>query len=83
VGPDGETADGTNNAGERVIGWWVKECYRSMGGYQRPASVRHGSRRIAAMVNALDGPGFALAEVNASWEGDGGPTGFLPSSTKL
>jgi hypothetical protein len=83
AGSDGETADGTNNAGERVIGWWVKERYRSMGGYQRPASVRHGSCRIAAMGNALDGPGFALAEVNASWEGDGGPTGFLPSSTKL
>jgi hypothetical protein len=63
VGPAGETLDGTNNACERAIGWWVKERYRSMRGYKRPASVLHVSRLIAAMGNALDGPGFALAEV--------------------
>jgi transposase-like protein len=62
-GPDGETLDGTNNACERAIGWWVKERYRSMRGYKRPQSVLHVSRLIAAMGNALDGPGFALAEV--------------------
>jgi hypothetical protein len=64
--------DGSNNAGERAIGWWVKERYRSMRGDQRADSVRHSSPRIAAMGNALDGPGFALAEVIASraWEGD-------------
>ena len=28
-GPDGERLDGTNNACERAIGWWVKERYRS------------------------------------------------------
>jgi hypothetical protein len=65
VGPDGETVDGTNNACERAIGWWVKERYRSMRGYQRPCSVLRVSRLIAAMGNALDGPGFALAEVIA------------------
>jgi hypothetical protein len=64
-GPDGETVDGTNNACERAIGWWVKERYRSMRGYQRPESVLNVSRLIAAMGNALDGPGFALAEVIA------------------
>jgi transposase-like protein len=64
-GPDGETLDGTNNACERAIGWWVKERYRSMRGYKRPASVLHVSRLITAMGNALDGPGFALAEVIA------------------
>jgi transposase-like protein len=64
-GPDGETLDGTNNACERAIGWWVKERYRSMRGYKRPLSVLHLSRLIAAMGNGLDGPGFALAEVIA------------------
>lgn len=62
-GPDGETLDGTNNACERAIGWWVKERYRSMRGYKRPASMLNVSRLIAAMGNALDGPGFPLAEV--------------------
>jgi transposase-like protein len=65
TGPDGERLDGTNNACERAIGWWIKERYRSMRGYKRPASVLHISRLIAAMGNALDGPGFALAEVIA------------------
>jgi transposase-like protein len=64
-GPDGERLDGTNNACERAIGWWVKERYRTMRGYKRPASVLHVSRLIAAMGNALVGPGFALAEVIA------------------
>ena len=62
-GPDGEQVDGTNNACERAIGWWVKERYRSMRGYKRPQSVLNVSRLIAAMGNAVDGPGFALAEV--------------------
>lgn len=62
-GPDGETVDGTNNACERAIGWWVKEQYRAMRGYKRTESALHVSRLIAAMGNALAGPGFALAEV--------------------
>lgn len=65
VGSDGERLDGTNNACERAIGWWVKERYRAMRGYQREQSVLHVSRLIAAMGNALGGPGFALAEVIA------------------
>jgi hypothetical protein len=62
-GPNGERLDGTNNACERAIGWWVKERYRTMRGYKRETSVLHVSRLIAAMGNALDGPGFPLAEV--------------------
>jgi transposase-like protein len=65
LGPAGETLDGTNNACERAIGWWIKERYRSMRGYKRPRSVLQVSRLIAAMGNALDGPGFALAQVIA------------------
>jgi transposase-like protein len=64
-GPEGETVDGTNNACERAIGWWIKERYRSMRGYKRPASILNVSRLIAAMGNALDGLGFPLAEVVA------------------
>jgi transposase-like protein len=64
-GPAGETLDGTNNACERAIGWWVKERYRAMRGYKRAASVLNVSRLIAAMGNALDGPGFPLAAVIA------------------
>ena len=65
TGPAGETLDRTNNACDRAIGWWVKERYRSMRGYKRPLSVLHVSRLIAAMGNALDGPGFARAAVIA------------------
>ena len=64
-GPAGETLGGINNACERAIGWWVKERYRSMRGDKRAQSVLHVSRLIAAMGNALDSPGFALATVVA------------------
>ena len=33
--------DGTNNTCERVIGWWIKERYRTMRGYKRPRSIRN------------------------------------------
>lgn len=33
--------DGTNNTCERVIGWWIKERYRTMRGYKRPRSVKN------------------------------------------
>jgi hypothetical protein len=62
-GPDGEELDGTNNGCERAIGWWVKERYRSMRGYKRPASVLNVSRLIASAGNALAGPGLALADL--------------------
>jgi transposase-like protein len=31
--------DGTNNASERLIGWWIKERYRTMRGYKRTESI--------------------------------------------
>ena len=33
--------DGTNNSSERLIGWWIKERYRTMRGYKRTESVRN------------------------------------------
>jgi transposase-like protein len=45
--------DGTNNADERAIGWWVKERYRSMRGYKREQSVLNISRLIAFCGNHL------------------------------
>ena len=31
--------DGTNNSAERMIGWWIKERYRTMRGYKRLESI--------------------------------------------
>jgi transposase-like protein len=36
-----ENLDGTNNACERLIGWWIKERYRTMRGYKRTLSIRN------------------------------------------
>ena len=33
--------DGTNNSSERLIGWWIKERYRTMRGYKRTESIRN------------------------------------------
>ena len=33
--------DGTNNACERLIGWWIKERYRMMRGYKRKESIKN------------------------------------------
>lgn len=33
--------DGTNNASERLIGWWIKERYRLMRGYKRTESIQN------------------------------------------
>jgi transposase-like protein len=33
--------DGTNNASERLIGWHIKERYRTMRGYKRTESIRN------------------------------------------
>jgi hypothetical protein len=63
--PQGERLDGTNNATERIIGWRVKERYRSMRGYKRRQSVLNVSRLIAWAGNQLDGAGADLAEVIA------------------
>ena len=45
--------DGTNNADERAIGWWVKEHYRTMRGYKREQSALNVSRLIAFCGNHL------------------------------
>jgi hypothetical protein len=60
---DGELLDGTNNATERAIGWWVNERYRGMRGYKRTASVLNVSRPVARAGNGLKGSGVALALV--------------------
>jgi transposase-like protein len=57
-----EILDGTNNADERAIGWWVKERYRSMRGYKREQSVLNVSRLIAYCGNHLK-KGLDLASV--------------------
>jgi len=54
--------DGTNNASERAIGWWIKERYRSMRGYKRHQSALNVSRLIAYCGNHLD-QGLNLANL--------------------
>ena len=53
-GPKGETLDGTNNACERAIGWWIKERYRSMRGYKVPGNAVRVSRLLAWCGNFLN-----------------------------
>jgi transposase-like protein len=52
-GPKQETLDGTNNACERAIGWWIKERYRSMRGYKVPENAVGVSRLLAWCGNFL------------------------------
>ncbi len=52
-GPKGETLDGTNNASERAIGWWIKERYRTMRGYKVPDNAVGVSRLLAWCGNFL------------------------------
>ncbi|GAC1381543.1 MAG: hypothetical protein NVS4B7_02920 [Ktedonobacteraceae bacterium] len=60
-GPNQEQLDGTNNACERAIGWWIKERYRSMRGYKVPANALRVSRLLAWCGNYLTGGGADLA----------------------
>ncbi len=63
-GPQGETLDGTNNACERAIGWWVKERYRTMRGYKVPENAVRVSRLLAWCGNFLKTEdGAILAEL--------------------
>jgi transposase-like protein len=41
--------DGTNNSSERLIGWWIKERYRTMRGYKRTESIRNVATLTARM----------------------------------
>jgi len=60
-GPNDEQLDGTNNACERAIGWWIKERYRSMRGYKVPANALKVSRLLAWCGNYLNNGGANLA----------------------
>jgi len=60
---DGELLDGTNNASERAIGWWIEERYWSMRGDKRTASVLTVSRLVAWAGNGLTGNGVDPAHV--------------------
>ena len=53
-GPKGETLDGTNNACERAIGWWIKERYRTMRGDKVPENAVRVSRLLAWCGNFLN-----------------------------
>ena len=64
-GPHGETIDGTNNACERGIGWWIKERYRTMRGYKRVQSAVNVSRLLAFCGNFLGRGGLDLAQIVA------------------
>ncbi len=46
--------DGTNNASERLIGWWIKERYRTMRGYKRIESIRNVVS-LTALMGAFNG----------------------------
>jgi len=55
--------DGTNNASERVIGWWIKERYRTMRGYKRHESVKNVVT-LTARMGAQSGR-YDMAELYA------------------
>ena len=55
--------DGTNNASERVIGWWIKERYRTMRGYKRTESVKNVVT-LTARMGARSGQ-YDMAELYA------------------
>jgi hypothetical protein len=60
---DGEPLDGTNNATERALGWWLKERYVPMRGYKRQDSVLNVSRLVASAGSGQKGNGVDLAVV--------------------
>jgi hypothetical protein len=77
-GPKGETLDGTNNASERAIGWWIKERYRSMRGYKVPANAVRVSRLLAWCGNFLNTQeGAMLAGLLQSARASRDPHGFF------
>lgn len=56
--------DGTNNAAERVIGWWIKERYRTMRGYKRDLSVLNVVMLTARMA-VRSGGAYDMTELFA------------------
>jgi hypothetical protein len=61
--PKDEKLDGTNNASERAIGWWIKERYRTMRGYKVPENALRLSRFLAWCSNFLNQGGTGLASL--------------------
>jgi transposase-like protein len=55
--------DGTNNSSERLIGWWIKERYRTMRGYKRTESI-FNVVTLTARMGARSGS-YDLAELYA------------------
>jgi hypothetical protein len=55
--------DGTNNTSERVIGWWIKERYRTMRGYKRTESI-FNVVTLTALMGGRSGS-YDLAELYA------------------
>jgi len=55
--------DGTNNACERLIGWWIKERYRTMRNYKRTESIRNVVT-LTALIGTCPGY-YDLAELLA------------------
>ncbi len=53
--------DETNNSTERVIGWQVKERYRTMRGYKRPESILNVTSLIAWLQEQPPGNDMSLA----------------------
>jgi len=49
--------DGTNNACERLVGWWIKKRCRTIRGYKRKDSIRivvTSTARIGASLGSYD-----------------------------
>jgi len=55
--------DGTNNSAERLIGWWVKERYRTMRGYKRIESIKNVVTLTARM--GVRSGWYAMSELYA------------------
>jgi hypothetical protein len=85
-GPHDEQLDGTNNACERAIGWWIKERYRSMrgdiGSCQCP--TRQSSSRLVRQLPQQwwSQPGHAPS-VSEGKQGDTWLFSPIPSCTIL
>jgi len=58
-----EGLDGTNNACERLIGWWIKERYRTMRGYKRTLSIRNVVA-VTSLLRAAQEP-YDMAQLYA------------------
>lgn len=60
---DLEHLDGTTNACERAIGWWIKERYRRMRGYKVPPNAVCVSRLLAWCGHFLNRGGANVASL--------------------